>query len=325
MSFWSGVWEGVKKFGGAVTRVAKTAWDIATGPSAKSTYDDLEKIIDKYGSSRLRDLQVIESPNFLTKSAGNALTIKVTEHEEKIELLSQELNYARRFMTVQNEFSRLRNSAELIDRGMANIKIHASSLSTHFQNMRNINGLTDDVNALRGGLKHIMRTFNYNMNVLGANSEQTQLRKIEGVDVELRDGAVSLVAAFDAFDKTRELLSEEINNLAKIAKLFISSDNNFAIFAKLFISSDNNLAKIAKAHTKDLQNLKRHAADLEDNLGMQIIKFIDSKIKPVIENASKGSSILQEEIENLPAAARDEYGKIIFEDGKLKIADENRH
>lgn len=295
MGFWSGVWEGVKKFGGAVARVAKTAWDIANGPSAKSTYDDLEKIIDKYDSRRSREVQVIDSPNFLSKSAGNALTEKINEHEDKIEILNNELVYARKFMAIQNEFSRLRNSAELIDRGMANVKIHASSLSTHFQNMRNINGLTEDVNALRGGLKHIMRTFNHNMNVLGANSEPTQLRKIEGVDVELKDGAVSLVAAFDAFDRTRELLSEEIYTLSKIAN----------------------------AHSKDILNLKKHATDLEDDLGRNIVKFIDTKIIPVINNAKKGGLLLQEEIEYLPAAARDENGKIIFEDGKLKIRDGN--
>ena len=295
MGFWSGVWEGVKKFGGAVARVAKTAWDIANGPSAKSTYDDLEKIIDKYDSRRSREVQVIDSPNFLSKSAGNALTEKINEHEDKIEILNNELVYARKFMAIQNEFSRLRNSAELIDRGTANVKIHASSLSTHFQNMRNINGLTEDVNALRGGLKHIMRTFNHNMNVLGANSEPTQLRKIEGVDVELKDGAVSLVAAFDAFDRTRELLSEEIYTLSKIAN----------------------------AHSKDILNLKKHATDLEDDLGRNIVKFIDTKIIPVINNAKKGGLLLQEEIEYLPAAARDENGKIIFEDGKLKIRDSN--
>ena len=295
MGFWSGVWEGVKKFGGAVARVAKTAWDIANGPSAKSTYDDLEKIIDKYDSRRSREVQVIDSPNFLSKSAGNALTEKINEHEDKIEILNNELVYARKFMAIQNEFSRLRNSAELIDRGMANVKIHASSLSTHFQNMRNINGLTEDVNALRGGLKHIMRTFNHNMNVLGANSEPTQLRKIEGVDVKLKDGAVSLVAAFDAFDRTRELLSEEIYTLSKIAN----------------------------AHSKDILNLKKHATDLEDDLGRNIVKFIDTKIIPVINNAKKGGLLLQEEIEYLPAAARDENGKIIFEDGKLKIRDSN--
>lgn len=295
MGFWSGVWEGVKSFGSTVARVAKAAWDFATGPSAKKAYDELEKVIDKYDSRRSRDLQVIDSPNFLSRSAGNAMSVKLNEHEEKIEILNKELSYTKKFMAVQNEFSRLRNSAELIDRGMANVKIHASSLSTHFQNMRNINGLTDDVNALRGGLKHIMRTFNHNMNVLGANSEETQLKKIEGVDVELRDGAVSLVAAFDAFDRTRELLSEEIYSLSRIAN----------------------------SHYKDISNLKKHAANLDDDLGRNIIKFIDAKIIPVIDNAKSGALLLQEEIDHLPSAERDRNGRLIFEEGKLKIKDDD--
>jgi DNA repair ATPase RecN len=198
MGFWSSVWEGVKTFGGAVARVAKTAWDVATGKTAKSTYDELEKIIDRHESRRSREVQVVQSPNFLSRASETAINSKLSDHEEKIELLNKEVKYTKTFMAVQNEFSRLRNSAELIDRSMANIKIHASSLSTHFQNMRNINGLTNDVNALRSGLKQIMRTFNHNMNVLGANDGSVPLKKIEGVDVELKDGAVSLVSAFDA-------------------------------------------------------------------------------------------------------------------------------
>ena len=291
MGFWSSVWEGVKTFGGAVARVAKTAWDVATGKTAKSTYDELEKIIDRHESRRSREVQVVQSPNFLSRASETAINSKLSDHEEKIELLNKEVKYTKTFMAVQNEFSRLRNSAELIDRSMANIKIHASSLSTHFQNMRNINGLTNDVNALRSGLKQIMRTFNHNMNVLGANDGSVPLKKIEGVDVELKDGAVSLVSAFDAFDRTRQLLSDEINDLAYLAN----------------------------THAKDLQNLRKHAASLENDLGNQIIRFIDSNIKPVIEKASQGSYILQDEIAHLPSAVRDEQGKLIFEDGKLVV------
>lgn len=198
-------------------------------------------------------------------------------------------------MAVQTEFSRLRNSAELIDRSMANVKIHASSLLTHYQNMRNINGLTDDVNALRGGLKHIMRTFNHNINVLSENSDRTQLKKIEGVDVDLKNGAVSQVSAFDSFDRTRQLLSDEINDLSKLAN----------------------------THSTDLQKLRKHALALENDLGHQIIRFIDNNIKPVIDKARQGSSYLQEEIEHLPTAARDTQGKLVFEDGKLVIHNDN--
>lgn len=295
MGFWSSAWEGVKKFGGAVARVAKAAWDIATGPTTKSVYNDLEKIIDNHESRRSSEIQIVQSPNFLSRASENRINATLSDHEEKIELLNKELKYTKIFMAVQTEFSRLRNSAELIDRSMANVKIHASSLLTHYQNMRNINGLTDDVNALRGGLKHIMRTFNHNINVLSENSDRTQLKKIEGVDVDLKNGAVSQVSAFDSFDRTRQLLSDEINDLSKLAN----------------------------THSTDLQKLRKHALALENDLGHQIIRFIDNNIKPVIDKARQGSSYLQEEIEHLPTAARDTQGKLVFEDGKLVIHNDN--
>ncbi len=160
--------------------------------------------------------------------------------------------------------------------------------------MRNINGLTNDVNALRGGLKQLMKTFNHNMNVLGAQSEESKLKKIEGVDIDLKDGAVSLVSAFDAFDRTRQLLSEEIIELSKLAK----------------------------SHSADLENLKINAGTLDGEVGAQVIRFIDSKIKPIIARAEQSSYLLQDEMKSLPSAARDENGKLVFEDGKLKVDNE---
>jgi hypothetical protein len=294
MGFWSGIWEGVKKFGGVVSRVAKAAWDIANGPSAKSAYEELERTINRHETARRRELAIPESPDFLARTTSTATASRLREHEEKIEVISTELEYVKKFMAIQNEFSRLRSSAELIDRGMANIKIHASSLSVHYKTMRNINGLTNDVNTLRNGIKQIMRTFNYNMNVLGANAEESQLKKIEGVDIEIKDGAISLVSAFDAFDRTRQLLSEEIDNLSQLAK----------------------------SHTKELQNLRKHASALDDDLGRKIIKFIDKNIEPTIKAAADGSYILQKEMSHLPAACRDAQGTLIFDKGRLKVENE---
>ncbi len=294
MGWWAGVWEGVKRFGGAVAKVAHKAWELATGPSAKSAYDDLEKVLDKYDKVRQRISDPNETPDFFGGLSVGQVGKKLDDYERKLVAQQNELTHARRYMAAQAEFSRLRGSAELIDRSMANIKIHASSLSTHYQNMRNINGLTNDVNALRGGIKLIMKTFNHNMNILGAQSDESKLKKIEGVDVDLKEGAVSLVSAFDAFDRTRQILSEEIIELSKLAK----------------------------SHAADLENLKINAGTLDGEVGVQVVRFIDSKIKPIITKAENASYLLQDELKNLPAAARDENGKLIFEDGKLKIENE---
>lgn len=294
MGWWSGVWEGIKRFGGAVARVARKAWEVASGPSAKNAYDDLGEILDKYDNLRGRISTQDETPDFFGGLSVGQVGKKLDDYERKLVIQQGELTHARKYMAVQTEFSRLRGSAELIDRSMANIKIHASSLLTHYQNMRNINGLTNDVNALRGGLKQLMKTFNHNMNVLGAQSEESKLKKIEGVDIDLKDGAVSLVSAFDAFDRTRQLLSEEIIELSKLAK----------------------------SHSADLENLKINAGTLDGEVGAQVIRFIDSKIKPIIARAEQSSYLLQDEMKSLPSAARDENGKLVFEDGKLKVDNE---
>jgi hypothetical protein len=151
MGFWSGVWEGVKRFGGVVRNVAKKAWEFASGPSVSSTYDNLEQIIEKYESRKNRSRSPNDEPDFFGGLSSNKSVKKLEEIEKNILQQQENLEYAKRYMALQTEFSRLRGSAELIDRSMANIKIHAASLLTHFQNMRNINGLVSDVNTLRGG------------------------------------------------------------------------------------------------------------------------------------------------------------------------------
>jgi hypothetical protein len=138
---------------------------------------------------------------------------------------------------------------------------------------------------------HLIKTFNHNLNILGANSPESRLVKIEGVDIDAKEGSISLVAAFDAFDKTRNLLSEEIINLAKLAE----------------------------SHEHALENLKANANTLSGKIGDQICSYIDEKIEPVIEKAKDASYLLQKELKQLPVASRDEEGKLIFVDGKMKM------
>ena len=293
MGFWSGIWEGVKKVGGAVASVARKAFELMDGPSVKNAYDELGGLLEKYSMARNSPSGTSDAPDFFSGLSVGHVGKKLDDHDRKLAEQETALVQARKYMAVQTEFSRLRSSAELIDRGMANIKIHASSLLTHYQNMRNINGLIDDVNALRGGMKVIMKTFNHNMNLIGSKSGVEHLEKIEGVDINMKEGAVSMLAAFDAFDRTRQLLSDEIMDLSKLAK----------------------------THSHDIGSLKINASSLDGNIGVQVIDFIDMKIYPIISRAENGSYLLQNELKKLPSAARDEDGKIIFEDGKMKVND----
>jgi len=106
-----------------------------------------------------------------------------------------------------------------------------------------------------------------------------------------KDGAISQVAAFDAFDRTRELLLNEILELSKLST----------------------------KHLSDIQDLKVKASEIGGRLGGQIIDFIDSEIIPIIKKAESASLILKSEVAQLPAAVRQEDGSLVFENGGIKI------
>ena len=155
--------------------------------------------------------------------------------------------------------------------------------------MRNINGLINDVNTLRYGLKAVISTINYNANVM--SSPNQRLRKIEGVDIEKNDGAISEVAAYDAFDRTRELLRSEVLDLSEVAS----------------------------KHLNDINNLKANAADLGGPLGGKIIDFVDNQITPIIKQAEKAVLLLKSEVSRLQAALRERNGSLVFENGSIKL------
>jgi hypothetical protein len=159
--------------------------------------------------------------------------------------------------------------------------------------MRNINGLIDDVNNLRYGLKTVISTINYNANLI--SSDNTRAKKIDGIDLEIKEGTISQVAAYDAFDRTRELLRTEVIELASLSK----------------------------NHLHDIERLKGNAANLGGELGAQIIDFLDRQIVPIIKQAESAGQLLKSEVSKLPAAVREKNGYLVFENGNIKLEDIN--
>jgi len=211
MGFWSSAWDVVKSAGRTVAKVVKKVYEVCTGDSAVDAYDKLEKIINN------REIVTVtqghgDAPDFYGEVDSTQIEQKIAEQNQRIVAQRSELKESRKIMALQIELTRLRSSANLIDRSMKNVKIHASSLSVHYQNMRNINGLIDEANDFRHGLKAVIRTVNYNANLEGGKAH-----KIEGIDIEKKDGAISQVAAFDAFDRTRELLCGEVRELSELS------------------------------------------------------------------------------------------------------------
>lgn len=283
----STVWEAVKVVGSTVARVVKKVYEVCTSDSAVEAYDKLEKIVNKKNINQTPPSD--GAPNFYGETNTSQLEKKISQQSQLIVKNESALLETRKIIALQVELVRLRASADLIDRSMKNVKIHASSLSVHYQNMRNINGLIDDVNTLRYGLKAVISTINYNANIL--SSTDSKLRRIEGVDIEKTAGSISQVAAYDAFDRTRELLKNEVIDLSTVAS----------------------------KHLNDINNLKANAADLGGSLGAQIIDFVDKQITPIIKNAESAGLLLKSEVSKLPAAAREENGSLVFENGSIKL------
>lgn len=288
MGWFSSIWDVVKSVGSTVARVVKKVYEFCTSDSAVDAYDRLEKMINRQNTYRTPPSD--GAPNFYGETNTSRLEKKISQQTQLILKNESALLETKKIIALQVELVRLRASAELIDRSMKNVKIHASSLSVHYQNMRNINGLIDDVNTLRYGLKAVISTINHNANILSARAD-VRLRKIEGVDIEKTVGSISQVAAFDAFDRTRELLKNEVIELSNIAS----------------------------KHLNDIENLKANAADLGGPLGAQIIDFVDRQIIPIIKKAESAGLLLRSEVSQLPAAAREANGSLVFENGRIKL------
>ncbi|MEF2485339.1 hypothetical protein V4D09_18865 [Vibrio mimicus] len=289
MGWFSSVWEAVKSVGSAVTKVVKKVYEVCTSNSAVDAYDRLERVIDKYHQEKSAPRPSDNAPDFFGSISSTEVENKLNEQSRQLIQHDSEIKQSKQVMALQVELSRLRGSADIIDRSMKNVKIHASSLSVHYQNMRNINGLIDDVNGLRHGLKAAISTINYNANLM--SSDGSKPRKIEGVDVEKQVGSISQVAAYDAFDRTRELLRNEVIELSELSS----------------------------KHLNDIKKLKINASTLGGELGAQIIDFVDHQIVPIVKQAESAGLLLKSEVANLPAAVREPNGSLIFEDGSIKL------
>lgn len=102
--------------------------------------------------------------------------------------------------------------ASTFERFSNNINLHAANLQTHLQVIQNTEGLLGDMNRQRVAVKALMGTVNHLVNVLGLGSK---VNKIEGLDIDIRLGSISILAAYEAFENSRSLLLRDIDSFSK--------------------------------------------------------------------------------------------------------------
>jgi hypothetical protein len=146
-------------------------------------------------------------PRFPERMAGAATALRVDEILERVTALESDTSFRTQNQSIELEFVALILGMQSQNRYASNIRLHSANLQIHLQTIRNVTGLLDDVNRQRLALKRLMRTVNHLINVQGLRS---RVEPIEGVDVEMRRGAISLNSAYQAFEKTQELLRTEL-------------------------------------------------------------------------------------------------------------------
>lgn len=116
MGLLSSAWAFVKSVGPFVTQLVKKVYEVCTTDSAASAYDNLEKIINRRNASQSPPSDGI--PDFYGNAGAKTLQLekKVSQANQVLVRQQAELEETKRIMALQVGLTRLRSSADLIDR-----------------------------------------------------------------------------------------------------------------------------------------------------------------------------------------------------------------
>lgn len=320
MSFFSSIGNFISKCSGFISNIVKKGAELFSKIDLSTAYDKIEKIFDFYqkvnsdnhnyatsqrdlgqrvfnahpalggrlASQALERLNIDYDSNYPSK--GNELSEKVSMHGSEIETIKERVKDLNHIMGLRIDLSRLLNSALMIERASSNAQLHSSNLNIHYQSIRNINGLMMDVNGIRYGLKKIISTFNHNINKINS-SGSVDLDKIENIDIDIKQGGVSQIAALDAFDITRDLLLKEIKTIQCLSREHIGEVNVF----------------------------KSKVAGYGGVFATKVIQILDEDITPRLQVANKLAILLESDLRQLPAPKRNESGRFITKKGDSGI------
>jgi|SRR6185369_3491864 len=168
-------------------------------------------------------------------------------------------------MKLQIEILEVIIAAQQLERFSNNIRIHSANLETHYQTIRNITGILDDVNHQRVAIKTLIRTVNHMINV---GKFSGPVDKIAGIDVEIKEGAISIHDSYKAFENTRGLIVEEIRGYLA------------------YLSSQRSAIERVRASARDLPNVNT-----------RVSQWLDDTVLPAISKAENGANALATDLE----------------------------
>lgn len=209
-----------------VVKIAKkTAEVVHKAASVVDTLLEGRKILDaeeRRPTSGRRSSSTTERPDVIGRSSSKAneseiseLQQRIDESKKKLVSVEEENEQDHKRIQLQIDLMELVVSSATFERFASNLNLHAANLQIHLQTIQNTYGLLDDVNRQRVAVKALMGTVNHLINVLGVTDK---VKKLEGLDIDIRPGAVSIYRAYDAFETTRNLLLQEIDSFSDATK-----------------------------------------------------------------------------------------------------------
>lgn len=212
----------------------------------------------------------MEQGKFLNQKTSELTEIQASLDENKKRLSSiNEINeLEHRRIQLQIDVMELIVSASTFERFTNNINLHAANLQIHLQTIQNTVGLLDDVNRQRVAIKAVMGTINHMINVLGINED---VRKLEGLDIDIRPGSVSIIKVYDAFENARALLVHEIES-----------------FTSAIHEQQNRVENV------------RSAARLVPATSSKVSDWLESSVEPRLSEAKQSAETLKGELLVIP-------------------------
>ncbi len=194
---------------------------------------------------RTRSATSDDRPNFVSSKKSQTdpvadLVARVDESKKQLATIEQDNEIDHKRIALQIDVMELMISAQTFERFTNNINLHAANLQTHLYTIKNTAGLLDDVNRQRVAVKALMQTVNHMINVLNIEND---VQKISGIDINIRQGAISIADSYRAFEATRDLLVAEIDSYSASIEEQLGRADRVRQSARLVPSMSGNVSK----------------------------------------------------------------------------------
>lgn len=221
-----------------------------------------------------------DRPDFLSAKKSQPdpvadLVARVDESKKQLAAIEHDNEIDHKRISLQIDVMELMISAQTFERFTNNINLHAANLQTHLYTIKNTAGLLDDVNRQRVAIKALMQTVNHMINVLNIEGD---VQKISGIDINIRQGGISIADSYRAFEATKELLVVEIESYTKAIDEQLARADRVRQSARVVPSMSGNVSKwLEKSVEPKLLAAKEAADELRGEVSM--IPRIESTLR----------------------------------------------